>query len=173
VNELNMDSYFGKYRGQVMMNVDPDGVGRVQVSCPAVFGTGVLAWAMPSVPLSGMASGIFCVPIVGSKVWVEFEGGNTQYPIYSGGFWGLRAEVPPTAAAGNPVSPSIILQTSLQNMISISDMPGPAGGIMIKSMTGAMIMVNDVGITITNGKGATITMMGPTIDMNAGAFTVI
>jgi len=168
-----MSSYFGKYRGQVTMNVDPDGVGRVQVSCPTVLGAGVLAWAMPSVPLSGMGSGIFCVPIVGSKVWVEFEGGNTQYPIYSGGFWGLRAEVPPTAAIGNPVSPSIILQTSLQNMISISDVAGAAGGILIKSPTGAMIMVNDMGITITNGKGATITMVANVIDMNAGHFTVL
>lgn len=168
-----MATYYGKYRGMVTNNIDPDGVGRVQVSCPTVLGTGTLAWAMPSVPLSGMTSGIFCVPIIGSKVWVEFEGGDTSYPIYSGGFWGLRAEVPPTAASGNPVSPSIILQTSLQNMISISDMPAAAGGIMIKSTTGAMIMVNDVGITITNGKGATITMIGPTIDMNGGAFTVI
>jgi uncharacterized protein involved in type VI secretion and phage assembly len=168
-----MATYFGKYRGQVMNNVDTDGVGRIQVSCPAVLGTGTLAWAMPSVPLSGMGSGIYCVPTIGAKVWVEFEGGDTRYPIYSGGFWGVRAEVPATAAVGNPASPSIILQTSLQNMISISDMAGPTGGILIKAMSGAMIMVNDTGITISNGKGATITMMGPTIDMNGAAFTVI
>jgi hypothetical protein len=61
----------------------------------------------------------------------------------------------------------------LQNGLIISDVPGPTGGIIIKSTTGAMIMVNDTGITITNGKGAIITMLGNVVDINAGALTVI
>ena len=40
-------------------------------------------------------------------------------------------------------------------------------------MTGAMIAINDVGITISNGKGAIITMTGPIVDVNAGALTVM
>ena len=55
----------------------------------------------------------------------------------------LAAEVPALALAGNPASPSIVLQTSLQNAIVISDLPGPTGGIMLKSTTGASIIVND------------------------------
>jgi len=35
-----------------------------------------------------------------------------------------------------------------------------------------MIVVNDSGIYISNGKGAMITMVGPTIDFNVGALTV-
>ena len=46
------------------------------------------------------------------------------------------------------------LQTPLQNGLTISDVPGPTGGIMIKSTTGAMLIVNDTGIYIQNGKGA-------------------
>ena len=60
----------------------------------------------------------------------------------------------------------------LQNTIAISDVPGPAGGILLKSTTGAMIMVNDIGITISNGKGATIVLAGPTVTINNGALVV-
>jgi len=55
----------------------------------------------------------------------------------------------------------------------ISDLPGPTGGIMLKSTTGATLIVNDTGIYIQNGKGAAITMIGPTVDVNAGALTVV
>jgi hypothetical protein len=36
-----------------------------------------------------------------------------------------------------------------------------------------MVSVSDVGIIISNGKGATINMTGPTTDINLGALTVI
>lgn len=165
-----MTQFFGKYRGTVVNNVDPDQVGRVQVSVPAVLGQGRMSWAMPCVPLSGAQAGVYVVPIIGSKVWVEFEGGDPDYPIYSGGFWG-RGEVPSLALAGLPTSPSIVLQTSGQNSISISDVPG-SGGIMLKSASGAMIVVNETGIVINNGQGATVTLTGPTVDLNAGALTI-
>ena len=72
-----------------------------------------------------------------------------------------------------PGRPGFTIQTTLQNGIVISDVPGPTGGIMIKTTTGAMISVNDVGIIISNGKGAIISMLGPTVDINAGALTVV
>jgi hypothetical protein len=43
----------------------------------------------------------------------------------------------------------------------------------LKTTTGAMIAINDTGITISNGKGATIAMIGPSVNINAGALTVI
>ncbi len=63
------------------------------------------------------------------------------------------------------------MQTPLQNGITINDVPGPTGGIMIKSATGATLIVNDTGIYIQNGKGASITMVGPTVTVNNGALT--
>jgi hypothetical protein len=68
-----------------------------------------------------------------------------------------------------------VLQTTGQNAIAVSDMPPtPAtGGIVLKSTTGAMIVVNDSGIYISNGKGATITLVGPTVTVNNGALVVI
>jgi uncharacterized protein involved in type VI secretion and phage assembly len=112
------------------------------------------------------------VPPIGAAVWVEFEQGDPDYPIWTGCRWGAPSDVPPLARLGLPVSPSIVFQTAGQNSIAISDLPGPAGGIMIKSTTGAMMLVNDVGITISNGKGASILMTGPTITINQGAMVI-
>ncbi|OOG44524.1 baseplate assembly protein [Rhodanobacter sp. C06] len=164
-----MSKYYGKFRGTVIQNVDPEQIGRIQVMVPDVSGLLPSSWAMPCVPFAGKQSGVYVVPQVGAGVWVEFEQGDPDYPIWSGGFWGSAAEVPALALAGNPVSPSLVLQSGLQNGITISDVPGPTGGILIKSATGAMILVNDVGITISNGKGATVVLAGPTVTINNGA----
>ena len=65
-----------------------------------------------------------------------------------------------------------LIQTTGQNGILVSDVPGPTGGIMLKSMTGASIIVNDTGIYIQNGKGASIVMTGPTVTINNGALMI-
>jgi uncharacterized protein involved in type VI secretion and phage assembly len=167
-----MTAYLGKYRGTVIQNVDPEQRGRIQAMVPAVAGLLPSSWAMPCVPVAGKQSGSWVVPQIGAGVWIEFEQGDPDYPIWSGGFWGSAAEVPALALAGNPVSPSIVLQSGAQNTLAISDVPGPTGGILLKSTTGAMILVNDVGITISNGKGATIVLAGPTVTINNGALVV-
>ena len=83
-----MSEFYGKYRGKVENNVDPLQQGRVQVSVPAVLGDGRLSWAMPCAPYAGSQVGFFAVPPVGANIWVEFEAGNPDYPIWSGCFWG-------------------------------------------------------------------------------------
>jgi uncharacterized protein involved in type VI secretion and phage assembly len=113
------------------------------------------------------------LPIIGSGVWIEFEQGDPDYPIWVGCFWGSAAEVPALARATPPGLSAITLQTSLQNGLTISDLPGPTGGIMLKSATGATLIVNDTGIYIQNGKGASIMMTGPTVNVNAGALTIV
>lgn len=165
--------YFGKYRGMVLNNVDPMQMGRLMVQVPDISGLIPSTWAMPCFPVTGKQMGVWVLPVIGSGVWMEFEQGDPDYPIWVGCFPGSAADVPALALAGNPVSPSIVLQTSLQNTLMISDMAGPAGGILLKTMTGALISINDVGITISNGKGAVIAMNGPAVNINAGALTVI
>jgi uncharacterized protein involved in type VI secretion and phage assembly len=166
-------TFYGKYRGTVVNNVDPMQIGRIQVIVPGVSTFIPTSFAMPCLPLAGKQMGSFMLPQIGSGVWVEFEQGDPDYPIWSGCFWGSAAEVPALALAGNPASPSIVLQSGLQNTLMVSDLPGPTGGIMLKSTTGASLIVNDTGIYIQNGKGASITMIGPTITVNQGALTVI
>lgn len=165
--------FFGKYRGTVVNNVDPMQIGRIQVIVPDVSGLIPTSWAMPCFSFTGKQMGAFMLPQIGSGVWVEFEQGNPDYPIWVGGFFGLVAEVPVLALAGNPASPSVVLQTGLQNCMVISDLPGPTGGIMLKSTTGATLIVNDTGIYIQNGKGASLVMVGPSVTINNGALTVI
>jgi uncharacterized protein involved in type VI secretion and phage assembly len=165
--------FYGKYRGTVINNIDPMQIGRIQAIVPSVSNFIPTSFAMPCLPLAGKQMGSYLLPQIGSGVWMEFEQGDPDYPIWSGCFWGTAAEVPALALAGNPASPSIVLQSGLQNTLMVSDLPGPTGGIMLKSTTGASLIVNDTGIYIQNGKGASITMVGPTITVNQGALTVI
>ena len=167
-----MGNFFGKYRGTVINNVDPMQMGRLMVQVPDVSNVLPSTWAMPSAPFAGAQSGSVAVPPIGASVWVEFEQGNSDYPIWSGCFWGSSAEVPPMALAAPPGVQAIVIQSVGQNTLMISDVPGPTGGILLKSSSGAMISINAVGITISNGQGATITLVGPSVTVNEGALVV-
>lgn len=174
--------YWGKHRGTVVNNVDPEMRGRLQIMVPDALGPSISSWAEPCVPLAGPTGppmGVYMVPPIGTGVWVEFENGDLNNPIWVGCRWGSQSDIPPLSHAGLPTSPNILFQTLTQHSLMLSDLPGPTGGILLKTATGAMISVSDVGITITNGKGATINMTGTTIsitgtpvDINAGALTV-
>jgi len=164
--------YYGKYRATVVNNIDPMHKGRIQVQAPDVYSMTPSTLAMPCVPLAGMQSVFFTVPPIGAGVWIEFEQGDADYPIWVGGFWGDAAEIP---ALSNTVPPGLFgvtIQTTLQNALMISDLPGPTGGIMLKSPTGATLIVNDTGIYIQNGKGASITLVGPSVAINQTALVV-
>jgi Type VI secretion system/phage-baseplate injector OB domain len=164
--------YYGKYRGMVINNIDPMMQGRLQVQVSDVAGLIPMTWALPCVPLAGIQNGIVALPIIGSGVWVEFEQGDPAHPIWVGCFWGSSAEIPALAQATPPGVPAITLQTPLQNGVTISDLPGPSGGIMLKSAMGATLILNDTGIYLQNGKGAMISLVGPSITFNNGALTV-
>ena len=168
--------FWGKYRGIVMNNIDPLLKGRLLVQVPDVLSLTPSSWAEPCVPLAGPTGppmGVYMVPPIGAGVWVEFEQGDPEKPIWVGCRWGLPTDVPPLAHLGLPISPNIVLQTAGQNSLVISDLPGPTGGIMLKSTTGATLIVNDTGIYIQNGKGASLIMTGPTVTINMGALTVV
>ena len=170
---MNDTELYGKYRGTVVNNIDPLQTARIQVMVPDVAGFIPGTWAMPCLPMAGINSGVFTVPMIGSGVWVEFERGDPDYPVWTGGYWGSAAETPVLSHAVPPGISGITIQTALKNGLVISDLPGPTGGILIQTTTGAMISVSDVGIIISNGKGAIINMTGPTVDINLGALTVV
>lgn len=171
-----MEQFFGKYRGTVVNNIDPEMRGRLLLNVPDVLNLIPSSWAEPCVPLAGPTGppmGVYMVPPIGAGVWVEFEHGDPNHPIWTGCRWGAPSDVPPLAHAGIPAAPNIVMQSLGQNTLMISDLPGPTGGIMLKSLTGASIIVNDTGIYIQNGKGASITLVGPAVTINNGALAVI
>jgi hypothetical protein len=164
--------FYGKYRGTVFNVADPQQIGRIQAIVPDVLGVIPSSWAMPCFPVTGKQFGLFALPQVGTGVWIEFEQGDPNFPIWSGCWYGLVAETPLAALTVPPLVPGIVLQTTAQNALVVSDLPPPLGGILIKTLAGAMISVNDLGITISNGKGASILMQGPSVIVNAGALVV-
>ena len=160
-----MKQFFGKYRGKVENDIDPMQLGRLQVSCPAVLGDGSMAWALPAMPYAGPGVGLFLVPPSGANVWVEFEGGDPDYPIWTGCFWDT-GQVPAQPA----LSQMKVLKTETAT-VTLNDLPG-VGGITIETTTGMKIAITAMGIEITNGQGATIQMTGPNVSVNNGALEV-
>jgi hypothetical protein len=165
--------FYGVYRGAVVDNIDPLNMGRILATVPDVSGLTPTTYAMPCIPIAGKQMGTFMVPQIGAGVWIQFEAGDPDRPVWTGGWWGSAAEVPALALSGVPGDPNYVIQTTLENAIVISDLPGPTGGIMLKSTTGATIIVNDTGIYIQNGMGASIVMTGPTVTINDGALVVV
>lgn len=163
--------YLGKFRGTVVVNVDPLRQGRIQVQVPDVLGSVPSSWAMPCLPVAGPQMGQYVVPPVGAGVWVEFEQGDPSFPIWTGCWYGSQAEVPAAALLGPPVTPNMVLQTVAGHHILLSDQPGNAG-ITLRTATGASLSVTDRGIVLDNGQGAVISMVGATVTVNQGALTI-
>lgn len=173
--------YPGLYRGTVAENKDPEFRGRVMLIVPDVASFVPNTWAEPCSPLSGPPGpgmGVYMVPMVGAGVWVMFEHGDVNKPVWLGCRFDLPADPPAISKLGNPVNPTIVIQTPMQNMLTISDLapgvpPAPiSGGIVLRSATGTMLVVNDSGIYLDTGKGASIRMVGPTITFNNGAMAI-
>ena len=81
--------FYGKYRSFVVDNADPEQLGRLKLKVPSVLGNDVVTgWAMPCVPYGGDANqGLLFIPEVDAGVWVEFEEGDLEFPIWVGTFW--------------------------------------------------------------------------------------
>ena len=164
--------YLGKYRGIVASNIDPLEQGRLLVQVPDVLAGDPCFWAMPALPGASPQAGLFTLPPVNAQVWVEFEQGDPSYAIWVGCFPGSAAELPAVAAATPATASPIVLQTTGQNTVALSDLPGAAGGVLLKSASGAFVSVSDAGIVLSNGKGAVITLTGPAVSVNGGALIV-
>lgn len=165
-----MSQFFGKYRGKVENNIDPMLLGRVQVSAPAVLGEGRLAWAMPCVPYAGPGVGLFAIPPIGANAWVEFEGGDPDYPIWSGCFWGTGQAPDPMALPANKV-----FKTDGITM-TLSDLPG-SGGFTLEVgppvvPTPLKMVFNASGIELTNG-AASVKLTPASVSLNNGALEVV
>jgi uncharacterized protein involved in type VI secretion and phage assembly len=162
------DGFFGKYRGEVKGNQDPEGRGRLQVEVPEVL-PGVTEWALPASPYAGNGVGFFALPPVGANVWVEFEAGNLRVPIWTGCFW-LRGEI----AAADAVPEVVFLKTS-QATIRIDNTAGEVkielgGTSLTLSASEAKIEAPQVSLT---ANGATLKLTPAGFDALQGALKVM
>ena len=143
--------FYGKYRGIVTNNVDPQNLGRIQAMVPEVWGeTPGLSWAVPCAPYAGTQAGLFAVPPMGAGVWIEFEAGDVSRPIWVGGWWGV-AEVP-LKPMGLPSQQPFtkILRTETGLIIALDD---SAQNVTISDAAG----LNQVEVNVVTG---TVTVKG-------------
>lgn len=162
-----MAQFWGKYRGTVVDNVDPLKIGRVKPLVPAISDM-ELNWAMPCAPYAGPQVGFYAIPPVEASVWIEFEGGDPNYPIWSGGFWETQEEksVPPDATGPQKK----VWQTD--KMVLILD--DEAGELTAKMDTdnGTMSAVmNGEGLVLSVDK-VTLTMKIDSIELKQGPATI-
>jgi len=165
-----MADYFGKYRGKVAGNADPTMLGRLQVTCPAVLGEGRSSWATPCVPYAGSGVGLFALPPVGANVWVEFEGGNPDYPIWAGCFWG------PGEMPVSPAVPGTSVFRTTAVTVTVDDRPG-SGGLTVLVAPPAVpaplkLALSASGIELVNG-ASSVKLTSFSVTVNDGALEVI
>lgn len=87
---MAVNKYYGKYRAEVVDINDPEKRSRIKVICPSVLGEGNSPWCEICVPVAYDGGGDFCLPKIGEFVWIEFEEGDSNKPIYVGGCWSVN-----------------------------------------------------------------------------------
>lgn len=163
-NQTSRTGYFGKYRGTVANNIDPMQRGRLQVQVPAVYGDAALNWALPSVPLAGPGIGTYLIPPIGANIWVEFEGGHIDAPIWAGCFWG-EGECPGQV-------PQIKIIKTQAATITLDEV-NAAAPVVIETPGGNRITITAQGITLESASGAKVELSGPKVSVNSGALEVL
>ncbi len=127
-----VDRFYGKYRGLVVDNQDPEKRGRLKATVPEVLGETISGWALPCAPYAGTTAGFYAVPFPGAGVWIEFEAGDPTRPIWAGTWW-AAGETPPDHQAGlaDPMRKIWRTETGLQisfddtsQTITVSDVAG-------------------------------------------------
>jgi len=156
--------FYGKYRGVVTDNRDPLMLGRVRAKVQDVLGDNESGWALPALPYAGKGVGLFLVPPKDAWVWIEFEHGDPDYPIWTGCFW-AQGELPATPA----VAETKVLKTDTAT-ITLNDLPG-VGGITIETKDGKKIQMNALMIEVTDGKWS-IKVTPTSVSINDGALEV-
>lgn len=174
--------FYGKYRGLVVDNADPESLGRLRVRVPSVLGPDVVSgWALPCAPYGGDEDqGFLFVPEVGAGVWVEFEEGDLEFPVWVGTFWskpGGTSELPTPndpdgAEQGSVQDPPTrkIIKTRRGHTLQFEDAEGSELVILVEGAKGHVILMDADGIKVTDGKsGHTITLDASGIVVSDGA----
>ena len=153
---------YGKYRGIVSDVDDPDGMGRIKAKVDALNGSET-TWALPVVPFAGSGHGLVLIPEAGDGVWIEFEAGDTNRPLWTGGWWASGA-MPPD---GDIKKRALVCSNGHKLVL---DEDGEI--VQLKHAGGAEITLTASDITIKIGT-AQIVLSASGVNVNNGALTVL
>jgi phage baseplate assembly protein gpV len=152
--------FYGKYRG-VVTDVDAATM-RVKASVPAVLPGAPTGWCAPCVPYAGPQVGFLMLPEVGSGVWIEFEGGDVSFPIWTGCYWSA-GDVPSSASADVKTIVTTAGTLSFDNTGGAVTLAGSAQNTLVLDQTGA---------TVTAGSGK-VEVGASGVSVNDGALEVM
>jgi uncharacterized protein involved in type VI secretion and phage assembly len=152
--------FYGKYRG-IVVDVDATTM-RVKAAVQNVLPQGITGWAMPCVPYAGPQVGFLMLPEVGSGVWIEFEHGETSYPVWTGCYWS-EGDVPSTASA---------TQKSIVTAAGSLVMDNDAQSVTLSDAQQNTVVLDASGITSTSGAGS-VAIGASGVNINDGAMEVM
>jgi Type VI secretion system/phage-baseplate injector OB domain len=156
----NIRRFYGKYRGKVADNIDPLFLGRILPIVPAVSEL-PLTWATPCVPYAGPEVGFCAIPPIDANVWIEFEGGDPDYPIWTGCFW-EEGQTP----LGQLDPETFIFKTTSTTMV-IRELPGGDGLSL-----GLTFLAGEAPITITLDEAGIQIETEATFELNSQATNI-
>lgn len=105
--ETSAKRFYSVYRGIVTSTLDEDRMGRIKVRVPLISEQLELPhYAFPIAPFAGLGYGIFFQPAVGEQVYVLFEHGDINKPLYVGGWWANPATSDLPGEIFNPANPT-------------------------------------------------------------------
>jgi uncharacterized protein involved in type VI secretion and phage assembly len=167
------ERFYGKYRGVVVANVDPESRARIRATVPNVYGSLPSAWALPCLPAVGpnvalSAAGLYAVPKIGSWVWIEFEQGDPEHPIWSGGFFNEAVRIP--RGDSGILATKTILQSVSGHALIIDD----TAGITLQLVSGQKLQLTPLGVTIEVSPLVKLEMAetGITLKTSAGLLSI-
>jgi phage baseplate assembly protein gpV len=153
--------YYGKYRGIVTDNSDPDDLGRLKAKVPRLLNDEETGWALPAFIYGGIGEqGFFAVPDINAGVWIEFEGGDLSYPIWTG-TWYSSGTIPESAKPAQKV-----LKTQSGHKLILDD---DAGTLEITDSNSNSITMDSSVINIKVGNATKIVIDAPQIELVDGA----
>jgi uncharacterized protein involved in type VI secretion and phage assembly len=148
--------YYGKYRGTVT-DVDAATL-RIKANVPAVLGAVPTGWCVACVPYAGPDVGFFFVPDIGAGVWIEFEGGDVSYPIWSGCYWRageLPSDASPSVRGVVTGAPHKLLFADDDETVTLSDANDNEVTLDSSGITQArgtqQVVVGDASVNINSG----------------------